>query len=43
MGGVRTTYGSPIYREYVPGDSDVKVARIEAKGAIPIAKFNVPK
>ena len=41
MGGVRTTYGSPIYREHVPSVSDATVARLEANGAIPIAKSNV--
>ena len=43
VGGVRTTYGSPIYREHVPGVSDATVARLEANGAIPIAKSNVPE
>ena len=43
VGGVRTTYGSPIYRDHVPGVSDATVARLEANGAIPIAKSNVPE
>ena len=43
VGGVRTTYGSPIFREHVPGFSDATVARLEANGAIPIAKSNVPE
>ena len=43
VGGVRTTYGSPIYRDHVPGFSDATVARLETNGAIPIAKSNVPE
>ncbi len=43
VGGVRTTYGSPIFAENVPGKSDATVARLERNGAIPIAKSNVPE
>jgi len=43
VGGVRTTYGSPIYKDHVPGVSDATVARLETNGAIPIAKSNVPE
>jgi amidase len=43
VGGVRTTYGSPIYADYVPDRSDATVARLERNGAIPIAKSNVPE
>ena len=43
VGGVRTTYGSPIYTDNVPGFSDATVARLETNGAIPIAKSNVPE
>ena len=42
-GGVRTTYGSPIFAEYVPKTSDATVSRLEENGAIPIAKSNVPE
>ena len=38
VGGVRTTYGSPIFADYVPTHSDATVAQLEANGAIPIAK-----
>jgi len=43
VGGVHTTYGSPIYKDNVPGVSDATVARLETNGAIPIAKSNVPE
>jgi amidase len=43
VGGVRTTYGSPIYAENVPAKSDATVAMLEDRGAIPIAKSNVPE
>ena len=43
VGGVRTTYGSPIFAEHVPERSDATVARLEANGAVPIAKSNVPE
>ena len=40
---MRTTYGSPIYSDYVPKNSDATVELLEARGAIPIAKSNVPE
>lgn len=43
IGGVRTTYGSPIFAENVPPVSDATVARLERNGAIPVAKSNVPE
>ena len=43
VGGVRTTYGSPIYAENVPEKSDATVCHLENNGAIPIAKSNVPE
>lgn len=43
VGGVRTTYGSPIYSDYIPAESDATVTRLEQSGAIPIAKSNVPE
>ena len=43
VGGVRTTYGSPIFADHVPTRSDATVARLERNGAIPIAKSNVPE
>ena len=43
VGGVRTTYGSPIYADRVAEKSDATIALLEARGAIPIAKSNVPE
>ncbi|KNG94425.1 amidase [Pseudaestuariivita atlantica] len=43
LGGVRTTYGSPIFSDNVPADSDATIARLERNGAIPVAKSNVPE
>jgi amidase len=43
VGGVRTTYGSPIYAENIPATSDATIATLEGRGAIPIAKSNVPE
>ena len=43
VGGIRTTYGSPIFASNVAERSDATVARLERNGAIPIAKSNVPE
>ena len=43
VGGVRTTYGSPIFRDHVPKYSHPLVERIERKGGIVIAKSNTPE
>ena len=43
VAGVRTTYGSPIYENYTPERSDATVDTLEARGAIPVAKSNVPE
>jgi amidase len=43
VGGVRTTYGSPIFADHIAAVSDATVARLERNGAIPIAKTNVPE
>ncbi len=43
VGGVRTTYGSPIFAVNIAERSDATVARLEENGAIPIAKSNVPE
>lgn len=43
VGGQRTTYGSPIYERHVPAADDRTVATLRARGAIPIAKSNVPE
>ncbi len=41
--GIRTTYGSPIYREHVPPQSHLIIQRLHAAGAIPLGKTNVPE
>lgn len=43
VAGVRTTYGSPIYRDHVPETSHPVVERIERRGGIVIAKSNTPE
>jgi amidase len=43
VAGVRTTYGSPIFRDHVPAASHPLVRRIEARGGIVVAKSNTPE
>ena len=43
VAGVRTTYGSPIFANYVPERSHPLVERIEAHGGIVVAKSNTPE
>jgi aspartyl-tRNA(Asn)/glutamyl-tRNA(Gln) amidotransferase subunit A len=38
--GIRTTYGSAIYRDHVPAESAPAVRRLEAEGAIVVGKAN---
>lgn len=41
--GIRTTYGSPIFREYIPGHSTLLIQRIQQGGAITVGKTNTPE
>jgi len=41
--GVRTTYGSPIYRDHVPAEDGLIVERLRAAGAVMIGKTNTPE
>jgi len=41
--GVRTTMGSALYEEFVPGEDAVAVARVKAAGAILIGKTTTPE
>jgi len=41
--GVRTTYGSPIFKDHVPARSDIMVETLERNGAVVIAKANTPE
>ena len=43
VAGVRTTYGSPLFRDHVPDTSHPLVRRIERKGGIVIGKSNTPE
>jgi aspartyl-tRNA(Asn)/glutamyl-tRNA(Gln) amidotransferase subunit A len=38
--GIRTTFGSRLYADYVPAEDDIAVARLKAAGAIVIGKGN---
>jgi Asp-tRNAAsn/Glu-tRNAGln amidotransferase A subunit and related amidases len=41
--GVRTTYGSTLYSDHVPENSDIMVETLESNGAIVIGKSNTPE
>jgi len=40
--GVRTTFGTPLFRDHVPDEDAPSVARLRAAGAIMIGKTNTP-
>ena len=41
--GLRTTYGSPLFADFVPAKDDLLAARMRAAGAIFIGKTNTPE
>jgi amidase len=41
--GIRTTFGSPLYKDYIPAEDDLIVERIRRAGAITIGKTNTPE
>jgi amidase len=41
--GIRTTFGSPFYRDNVPAHDAIIVTRIRAAGAIAVGKTNTPE
>ncbi|PMP87415.1 MAG: amidase [Chloroflexus aggregans] len=41
--GLRTTYGSPIFADFVPDFDALIVARLKAAGAVTIGKTNTPE
>jgi amidase len=41
--GLRTTYGSPLYRDFVPERDSLIVSRERAAGAITLGKTNLPE
>lgn len=42
-GGLLTTYGSPLYRYFIPARDNAMVARVRSAGAIVVGKTNVPE
>ena len=43
VGGLRTTFGSPIYADYVPDEDALVVQRLRAAGAVILGKTNCPE
>ena len=41
--GIRTTYGSPIFKDFVPDQDGLIVERLKSAGAITIGKTNTPE
>jgi len=41
--GMRTTYGSPVYRDFIPERDSLIVTRERAAGAITLGKTNLPE
>jgi amidase len=41
--GIRTTFGSPVYRDFVPAVDALIVERLKAAGAIALGKTNTPE
>src|SRR5215217_2096722 len=41
--GIRTTFGSPLYKDNIPTENDIVVERMRRAGAITIGKTNTPE
>ena len=41
--GIRTTFGSPLFKDYVPREDDLIVQRMKRAGAITLGKTNTPE
>jgi amidase len=41
--GILTTFGSPLYKDYIPTEDDIVVERMRRAGAITIGKTNTPE
>jgi amidase len=41
--GIRTTFGSPVFKENIPAENHLIVDRLEAAGAITLGKTNLPE
>jgi len=43
VAGLRTTFGSPLYKDYVPTEDALVVQRLKAAGAVILGKTNTPE
>ena len=41
--GIRTTWGSPIYADFVPSEDALIIERLKAAGVVQVGKTNVPE
>jgi amidase len=41
--GIRTTFGSPLYKDFIPAEDDIVVERMRRAGAIIVGKTNTPE
>jgi amidase len=41
--GIRTTFGSPIFRDFIPAEDSLLVERVRQAGAILVGKTNTPE
>ena len=41
--GIRTTYGSPLFKDYIPTEDNIVVERMRRAGAITVGKTNTPE
>ena len=41
--GILTTFGSPLFKDFIPTEDDIVVERIQRAGAITIGKTNTPE
>ena len=41
--GIRTTFGSPLFKDFIPTEDDIVVERMRRAGAIIIGKTNTPE
>ena len=41
--GIRTTFGSPIYKDFVPDVDTILIERLKKAGAVTVGKSNVPE
>ncbi len=41
--GIRTTFGSPLFKDYIPTEDDLIVERMRVAGAIIVGKTNTPE